>query len=735
MHVRTTRVRRNGKIYEYAQLVETVRRESDGMPVHRVLATLGHPDDPTVVNLRQALTAARRGQRLVIAKHAAQPTKREAKPTANLRYLDVAVLLELWEQWGLSELLDELLGTGQEQVRPASVVAALTIQRCVDPGSKLYATRWLPGTALVELLGVGSNSFHNTRLHRVLDALDKSTVALMAKLPARYQQRDGVFASLFMDVTDTWFVGRGCSLAERGKTKLGNVERKIGIVLLCNEHGYPLRWELVPGTQHDSKTMTRMMQSVAGLSWIGQAPIVCDRAMGKTAQIREMLATGLRFLTALTETEFDSYAQKLPHAAFSQLCPRAGASRTQEVEQAARCAEAAGLHKLDDDLFVVDFGVIERDEPSILQRSATPSLDNELVDAARDATIEAMRLCRQIEEAVAQGRYASYAAAGRSLGLGRSVTIKYRTLRHLSEQQQHEVLAGKLTGCSLDALLCVAQLDSADERQQAFDNLASDTMRRTRPPSRPRAAQPMVSQAPIRVRVAAYFNPELFVDQRARAQEQLAQLQLWTAELNDKLASPRSKLSERRIATLIDSRLRDASLLDAFDVQLTRTPHMGRTRFHVELRLDQSQWAQRRRYDGFNVLVAHPELPHSVAELCRLYREKDTVEKDFQVIKSVVELRPIRHHTEAKVRAHVTLCMLALLLERTLRTRLRRSAYSTGAALELLASCDLNLYGGKGSSAAYTITHPNQDQRAILRALRMQQLADDDHLAARITPR
>jgi transposase len=735
MHVRTSRVRRNGKTYEYAQLVETFRRESDGMPIHRVIATLGHPQDATVENLRQALTAARRGQRLVVAKQAAVPKVRASKPTANLRYLDVAVLLELWQQWGLSELLDELLGTGREQVRLASVVAALAIQRCVEPGSKLYATRWLPETALVELLGIASSSFHNTRLHRVLDQLDNATVALMAKLPARYQQRDGVFASLFMDVTDTWFVGHGCSLAERGKTKLGNVERKIGIVLLCNELGYPLRWEVVSGTQHDSKTMTRMMESVAGLSWIGEAPIVCDRAMGKTDQIREMLATGLRFVTALTETEFDSYAQQLPHASFSELCPRGDSNRDQEVEQATKCAQAAGMHKLADDLFVMDFGVLERDQAS------TPlSVDDDEVvaNSASDVTVEAMQLCRQLQEAVAQGRYTSYAAAGRKLGLGSGLTAKYRRLHRLSEQQQCDVLDGKLVGVTLDELLRVARLASEDERQQAFQTLASSSgpSRRARERTRRRAASKESSQAPIRVRVAAYFNPGLFVDQRARAQEQLAKLQTWTAELNHRLASPRSKLTERGITAVIDRRLREASLLDAFKVRLTQTTSAGRVRFEVELVLDPAQWARRRRYDGFTVLVAHPELPHSGAELCRLYRQKDTVEKDFQVIKSVVELRPIRHHTEPKVRAHVTLCMLSLLLERTLRQRLRNSSFTTGAALEVLATCDLNLYGGKAASpSAYTITEPNQDQRAILRALRLQHLADDDHLAARITPR
>ncbi len=69
-----------------------------------------------------------------------------------------------------------------------------------------------------------------------------------------------------------------------------------------------------------------------------------------------------------------------------------------------------------------------------------------------------------------------------------------------------------------------------------------------------------------------------------------------------------------------------------------------------------------------------PDIPRSGAELVQLYRDKDAVEKDFQTIKDVVKLRPVYHHTDPKVRAHVTLCILALLLERTLEQRLRRSS-------------------------------------------------------------
>ena len=48
-------------------------------------------------------------------------------------------------------------------------------------------------------------------------------------------ERHGPFATLFLDITDTWFVGDGPELAKRGKVKEGMVRHKIGIVLLWND--------------------------------------------------------------------------------------------------------------------------------------------------------------------------------------------------------------------------------------------------------------------------------------------------------------------------------------------------------------------------------------------------------------------------------------------------------------------------------------------------------------------
>jgi hypothetical protein len=158
------------------------------------------------------------------------------------------------------------------------------------------------------------------------------------------------------------------------------------------------------------------------------------------------------------------------------------------------------------------------------------------------------------------------------------------------------------------------------------------------------------------------------------------------------------------------------------------------------VQLDPTKWEAKRRYDGWNILVAHPMLQDkSASELCKLYRAKDAIEKDFQVIKSFTELRPMRHRTDDKVRAHVTICMLALLLERTLHKllsgKVKRKAkspesLSAVAALELLEPCRLNCYAPTDDGPpAYLLTATQSEQQRILARLKMTHLSQDESLA------
>jgi len=729
MHLRTTTVKRNGKTYQYAQLVESFRRDSDGMPSHRIVASLGNLAKLDLDNLRTALAASRAGEQVLVATAGPIP-----KPTSNLRYLDLAVMLELWREWRLDELLQSLLPASEAEVAVSKIVCALTLQRCIDPGSKLAATRWVPRTALPELLAFSSAAFNNTRVHRALELLEEATPTLMTSLAHRYQDAEGAFATLFVDTTDTWFVGHGPALAQCGKTKEGMLQRKIGIVLLCNERGYPLRWDVVEGCAPDCRTIGAMLRSIAGLPWAKSVPVVCDRAMGKTEQVRQLLDSDLHFVTALTTPEFDAYVPQLPCGALNDFDPDASAAhdpaaRAAALAEARRRVIAAGLSLEEDDLLVRDFGVVERLDDGFADETAPGTATDQ------DATIAALQHCRALDEDLALGR--SVLAAARLRGLTKGQATKYRGLRSLSQDLQRRTLDGALKGHSLAQLLRIAKIPVAEQQQQAFDTLsrtapAAGAQRRAGSPSSSLDTSP---RAPVRVRAVVYFNPVRFVDQRLHARTQLARVDAFVAALNLRLAAPHSRMKPPQITAAMDRELRRDDLLDAYSYAVVNDTVAGRTTHRVSHTLVDAQWARRRRADGFSIVVAHPDLVRGAATLCRLYREKDTVEKDFQTIKTVLELRPVRHREESKIRAHVTLCMLALLLERTLQHKLR-GLHSPREALELLAPLHLNHYQQTADAkGAYVLTQADAAQAAILRRLALQRLVLDREVADRLTPR
>lgn len=732
--IRTTRVTSKGKSYEYVQLVESYRRKADGMPCHRVIANLGGISARAEANLRTALTASRQDRAVVIAEpKKARRQARLPKPIANLRYLDLAVLLELWSHWGLDELLGRLLQSENSKVSSASVIAALVLQRCVAPDSKLSSTRWLPRTALPELLDIKPEQFNNTRLHRVLARLEEVEGSLMATLAKKYGESDGAFATLFLDVTDAWFVGHGPALARRGKTKEGRIQRKIGIVLMCNEHGYPVRWDVVSGEEADNVVMRGFLSVVQDCSWAEGVPVVCDRALGTTSEIRRLVQTGLCFITSLRRTEFESYCPALPWQILREMRFETGEDRASTVERVSRHVQSkTTMQMLCAHRFAVDFGVVQCGE----DETSGESLDTAECQSGEEAltediTVVAMRACQRMTTAVESKKCDSYNTAGRRLGLTVHQSKKYRRLHPLAQDIKREIIAGRASGCSLAQLIRLASIRDEGEQRDAFAQLVNLPRRRVKTPT---GATKCQREQPFKVRVVAYFDAERFVEQRIQSQVRLEKVQAFVADLNEQLAGSRSKLDRDGIVAKLDRELRSKELLKVFKTEVTEVDVLGHKRYLVRLEMNSREWNKRRRYDGFSVLIANPELAHGVEEMSKRYRAKDMVEKDFQVIKSVLQVRPVRHRSDDKVRAHVTLCMLALLLERTLNRRLGTS-YTAGMALEILATHHLNLYRDDQGPSIYTCTQPTAEQSRILRSLRLGHLTEDDTLAERITPR
>lgn len=168
----------------------------------------------------------------------------------------------------------------------------------------------------------------------------------------------------------------------------------------------------------------------------------------------------------------------------------------------------------------------------------------------------------------------------------------------------------------------------------------------------------------------------------------------------------------------LDLVLAQKKLLEAATVEVDPRED-GRAKA-VRVEFDDDLLRLRSRHDGINALVASAQLARTPTEIVDLYFAKDAVERDFHLIKSEVELRPVRHRTDPKVRAHVVLCVLALLVERALEERMRAGGVNATApaALEELRTCRLNELT-LGATTTHQLTEPNPTQRAILAAIGM----------------
>ena len=127
---------------------------------------------------------------------------------------------------------------------------------------------------------------------------------------------------------------------------------------------------------------------------------------------------------------------------------------------------------------------------------------------------------------------------------------------------------------------------------------------------------------------------------------------------------------------------------------------------------------QERRREGHWLLeTEEPEL--GAVEAVRAYQDLWRVEAAFRTMKDVLELRPVWHRTEERVRAHVLVASLALAIDRVLERKLRKAGLqlSTRAAWEALERVNLVEFEMRGKAPRRGVCVNSQEARKVLRAL------------------
>jgi len=708
MFLRLSRVTRSGKTYQYAQLVESVRPAGGKHPVHRIVANLGQVSDVQAQNLKAALDANKSGRR-VVALAAGDLGAALPEVTANRAWLDLVAVLDVWETSGLRAAVSAALGKHDDAVDAVDVVASLVAQRCVAADSKLAAVPWFASTALPELLDIAPSRMNNSRIHRMMERLDHADAELQASLGGLFLgQPHGPLTALFMDVTDTWFFGTGPSFATMGKTKEGMKRKKIHIVLLCDQRGLPLRFAVHEGNMDDGVAMLGLLRKLDGEGWLGSAPLAIDRAVGNTSDFQAMSEMGLQFVTALCAGEHAAYGTDFLGEGLAEIDPEA----PDAIARAERAVERAGMKRAADDLYFLDFAQVrrgerERDEAAAALDGQPDALDPDLTQAA-DRARQILVQARSWQAQIAAGTVRGKTALARGLGMHHVNLLDRMRILDLAADLQAEIEAGNADRLSLKAIVRIARAPTVEAQRNSFAHELAIAPAMLSAGGRRRAV------AKPKIRLVASFNPQTWRTKARHAKDKAGKLHAAMRRLQ---ATAGAATGEELLAQA-------AALVEAHkhrDIYGVRLKHLEKDKKpEVELVRNNAAWANQRRCDGMLFVAAAPDLDRTGEELIRLYRSKAMIEQDFREIKSVLELRPLRHGKDEKVRAHVTLCVLALAVERLIEQRLLATGQPQTAqrALATLREVRLNELKLAGTNQRATVvTSATADAKAAASAL------------------
>ncbi len=280
-----------GKSYKSYSLARSVR--VNGKNRKEILLPLGKLTDQEAEGWRNILKQLKEGDSTSI---------RDLFISSNYAYLDVAVALEIWRSWGLDDVFEK---QDKRQIPLSAVVAALTINRCIDPVSKVRVPEWFKKTALPFLLGVEPEQMNPSRIFRELTEIERHKTVLCDYLYKEHLKRDPEsMKTVFYDLSTTTFSGTHCILMKWGHCKEG-FENHVVLALVVNEKALPVYWAVLTGNTADVSTIDWLLRCLRERFKIATPTIVFDRGMVSDSNLALLESEPIKYISAMDKNQLE----------------------------------------------------------------------------------------------------------------------------------------------------------------------------------------------------------------------------------------------------------------------------------------------------------------------------------------------------------------------------------------------------------------------------------------------
>lgn len=226
-------------------------------------------------------------------------------------------------------------------------------------------------------------------------------------------------------------------------------------------------------------------------------------------------------------------------------------------------------------------------------------------------------------------------------------------------------------------------------------------------------------------RLVVAHNPARAAEQTQDRRARIHALQQRADQLAGKLdAQDAGKVQRGR--KLSDSGAKARFFHEVSEAHLARIIRVDLKSDLFAYQLDETALARAQLMDGKLMLITNVKdmTPHEVVQR---YKSLADIERGFKVLKSEIEIAPVFHRLPERIRAHASICFMALIVYRVMRQRLKLagSELSPESALAELRRIQRHTVSIDSSSPMHGVSTIHPRQADVLAALNIKKPTND----------
>jgi len=307
MFPRIVRVRKKNKSYQYLVISESVRIK--GKSTTRNIANLGNLEKIPANDISQLIDGLIR-----LFELETYALSENIEILESLEYGSIIFWQKLWDEMELSKIIRQALDRKAPHValEVEKYIQMMVVNRCVDPLSKLGATRWVERTCFKRMKGFVDLSLDVNHFYRSMDYLLRVKEEVEWALFERLRNLFSIEVKLtFYDITSSYFYTENCPIGANGYSRDSRPDlQQIVIGVVTSFEGYPIKHYVFEGNTKDETTVAQVVKELNSEYHIDQTTFVGDRGMITKLNVERIEAEGFDYIMGIKHRQ-DEICQML----------------------------------------------------------------------------------------------------------------------------------------------------------------------------------------------------------------------------------------------------------------------------------------------------------------------------------------------------------------------------------------------------------------------------------------